>query len=226
MAFNERPEKLSREEERILDQFNDPYRARPYRPVFDAPTDLTPRRVEGLFTDSYYRSARLLLEAVLDGKIPEAEGVAAVFLCRHYSELALKYALFHSRWLKEERTNATDKDVQAVDKGHRLKAPWDTLKEEVQKRAPSLRSQGLDLDFVDRFVEEFDEIDPSGSSFRYETVRIEVRPPTSTMPPVGIDFAALLHNLDHAYNVLSALDSYLVESYGENQEWESIQSAF
>ena len=95
--------------------------------------------MEGLFQDSFYRSARLLLRAVLDGKILEAEGIAAVFLCRHYLELALKYALFHSRWLKDKDTNALNAEILAVGHGHDLKKIWDTRNAELTKKLSSIR---------------------------------------------------------------------------------------
>jgi hypothetical protein len=223
-AGNIGPDELHQEHDKILNEYNDRYRALPYLQVFHLPADKW--RVEGLFIESFYRSARFLLQQVLDGMLLEAEGVAALYLCRHYLELALKYALFHSKWLKDENTNAADSEVTGIGKRHLLKALWTDLKRELETRVPSLPLQGLDLDFVGNFVDEFDGVDPDGCRFRYPTEKIKIGSGTASLHAVGVNFEALLRNLDHVFGVLSGLDSYLVETYGENQEWEGIQSDF
>ena len=46
-----------------------------------------------------FESAKHILEAVVRDKLhPRIEGVAGVFLFRHYLELALKFIIFHARW--------------------------------------------------------------------------------------------------------------------------------
>ena len=223
-AGNIGPDELCGERDKILNEFNDRYRALSYFPVFYVPSG--DWLVGGLFTESYYRSARFLLQQIVDGKLLEAQGIAAIYVCRHYLELALKYALFHSQWLKDEHGNAADREVTGVGNRHLLKPLWMDLKREVQTRVPSLRRQGLDLDFVGNFVAEFDGVDPDGWRFRYPTAKIKIGPGTTNLPSIGINFEALLRDLDHVFGVLRGLDSYLVETYGENQEWQGIQNDF
>jgi len=214
-------EELRKEEQRIHNEFRDRYCRRSYSQVFYAPVR-TDWKVDGLFEDSFYRSARILLQAVLDGKLLEAEGIAAVFLCRHYLELALKYIVFHSRWLKNESTNALNRDIEAVAKGHDLRELWLAVNEELKSRVPCIWKTGLDIDFVGHFVGEFHQIDGRNWHFRYPTQRIVVGSRPTRVSPLGIDFKALCEDLEHAYGVLSGLDSYLVETHGQNDEWESI----
>ncbi len=214
-------EELRREEMRILEEFSDRYSARPYRRIFYVPSGDS--RIEGLFENSFYRSARTLLQAVLDGKLQPAEGIAAVFLCRHYLELALKFALFHSRWLSSENRNTSNEEIEAVKHGHNLEGLWQKLKRELSTRVPSILKTGLDLDFVGQMVKEFNHIDRDNWRFRYPVEEIAVNSrPASVSLPVGIDFEALLADLEHAHGVLEGLDSYLIETHGANEEWESI----
>ena len=83
---------------------------------------------------------------ILSGRLPEGiHGAPAVFLSRHYLELALKYVLYHSRWLRSETINATDDEIEAVGKTHKLRPLWERLLSELERRVPSIVGDGLDL---------------------------------------------------------------------------------
>jgi hypothetical protein len=164
----------------------------------------------------------VLLEGIVTGLLHrDIEGVAAVFLSRHYLELAIKYALFHSRWLTDEMHNAADDEVDHVAKSHNLEGLWRTLAAELNKRVPNLPGT-LDLEFVAEFVKEFHVIDPNNDRFRYPGDRLEVGIQTAPAERhrLGIDFSTLLSNLDRVHDVLGTLDTLLVEQYGQNEEWE------
>jgi len=52
-------------------------------------------------TESFYRAGESLVKAVVGRKANEdIEGVAAVFLFRHYLELVLKGIVLQGRWIK------------------------------------------------------------------------------------------------------------------------------
>jgi hypothetical protein len=139
--------------------------------------------------------------------------------------LAIKYALFHSRWLQSEGTNAHDEQIEPIEtgkKGHHLKHLWDKLIKELETRVPSILATGLDLAFVTKFVAEFDRIDQEGVRFRYPTKVIAVARDKKVRPSaLGIDFEALLFNLTRAHDVLNTLDGRLIDQHGENEDWET-----
>jgi hypothetical protein len=216
-------EELGAEEAQIIAEYSERYKPHPYRKVFSPPVsgDWKP---DAHYVDGYLEAARLLLEGIAAGRLSEGQhGVAAVYLCRHYLELEIKYTLFHSRWLKQETKNAADSEITPVAPTHNLQSAWDALMKELKAKAPSILKTGLDLTFVSEFVAEFHGVDPRGWRFRYPRERIAVEPrvePASSI--LGIDFEALLSDLKRVHDVLDTLDSLLVNQYGENEEWESV----
>jgi hypothetical protein len=149
----------SSEEERIINEYNERFQPHEYRQVFYPPAS-EEGRVEALFPEGFFGSSKLLLKGVTTGALRQGiDGVAAVFLSRHYLELALKYALFQSRWLEDETHNAAHVDPVCRSYRHNLRKLWDTLTAEL-KTKPTAVPKDLDLDFVARFVEEFHICDP------------------------------------------------------------------
>jgi hypothetical protein len=220
-------EQLKKEEAAIIAEYNERYEPRPYRQVFYPPAKGN-WEVDGLYVDSFFEAAMLRLEGIVAGRLmPGIHGVAAVFLCRHYLELEIKFTLFHSRWLKHEDENATESEIKAVGKTHKLQPYWDLLIKELGERTPSALATGLDLDFVGAFVAEFHGIDEHGWRFRYphETIGVASRTerPAGTL---GIDYESLLFNLKRAHDVLDTLDGRLIEQHGQNAEWESEMNSF
>jgi len=207
----------------IIASYNEAYHPHECPRVFYAPPH-PDWKVDALFVEGFFSSAKLLLQGVIDGKLLEAEGVAAVFLCRHYLELAIKYTLFHSRWLSDEGTNATKEEISAVDTDHDLHSLWDTLRRELRTRLPGISKVGFDLDFVGKLVGQFQLVDKGGCRFRYPAKELAVAPtsqPSTQREPLGIDFPALLFALEHAKRVLGDLDAYLVNTHGLNEEGEA-----
>jgi hypothetical protein len=203
------------EQERIIAEYNERFRPQEFRQVFFPPAS-GEWKIDALFPEGFFESAKLVLTGVVKGTLREGiEGVAAVFLCRHYLELALKYTLFHSRWLEDETHNATD--VKSVGRGHDVQKLWDALTAELNTK-PAIVPKGLDLDFVGKFVKEFHANDPQNWRFRYPGKQLPVV--HSSHETLGIDFDSLLFNLQHTYDVLSTLDDALVDRYGENKDWE------
>ncbi len=224
-------EDLAKEEEKIISEHTALYRPAEYRRIFFTPQS-GPWKVDASFADGYYQSAKVLLEGVIKGNLREGvEGVAAVFLSRHYLELALKYALFHARWLKERTVdepsrNAPANEVEAVKEEHKLWLLWCELLSELNKRSPDVPATGLDVEFVERFVKEFQQVDKGSIRFRYPR-KLSVAAPSEPRPErLGISFENLLIDLTRVHDILSLLDGSLVNQYGFNQDSEAELNSF
>jgi hypothetical protein len=71
-----------------------------YEPVFGVPDE--PWKIGAIWEEAYFDSAKYVIEGVLNRDLmPRVDGVAGIFLFRHYIEIALKFIIFHARWLVE-----------------------------------------------------------------------------------------------------------------------------
>lgn len=211
---------------------DDPEFIRKYAPWFSNMTYATifritgtPYSVDAQWKDEYFHAARIIIEGIVNKTVEDRiDGVAGVYLFRHYIELALKYIVFHARWLKDASTNAADEDVKAVRKTHSLQELWHYAKEERKGKIPDDTWSTFDVGFVEQCVQDFESVDPHpGDRFRYFGKSFDLRPAEERLDPVhymSIDYAALLYDMQHMYDVLEAIDNYLYETYGENASWE------
>lgn len=218
------------EEERFEVHFSQ-YEKWPYKNVFGIPP--SDWKVEASWSDAYYTASRVLIERVAKGAgLPAIEGVVGLYLFRHYLELGLKYIIFHSRWLKDARTNARFDEIEDVKKGkkgHNLAWLWDTAVAECQARMSKDEWSALDIGFVHNCIKEFHFVDPDGERFRYHGEKFGVEKEPAKREVIArtlrqnlwIDFDVLLNVMDHVHHVLEYLDVYMVETYGMNEEWES-----
>jgi hypothetical protein len=216
------PEQLEQEEAEMIEEYRQRYLPQTYRQVFYPPPG-GPWEVDAQYVDGFFQSGKLLLEGLASGQLLDGyHGVVAVHLCRHYLELAIKYALFHSRWLKSENENALDEEIAEVQGHHNLHTFWGTLKAELKKRIPSVLKSGLDLEFVDKIVAEFHRFDEGGWQLRYPRKVIGVVPHDEPLRyPLGVHYGALLYDITHVHDVLDTLDRILVEQHGENDDWQA-----
>jgi hypothetical protein len=205
------------------------YEKHRYKGVFRLPR--SDWKVEAIWDDAYFHAAKRLVQGVISGEyLPALEGVAGMYSFRHYLELALKYIIFHSRWLKDASTNARFEEIEDVKATHSLRLLWITAKDECRRIILPEEWDRIDTDFVERCVLEFDAIDPNGQRFRYHgaTFGVEKDPErreqmTRTIQyDVCVDFDELAGVIQHVHDVLGYLDLYMVETYGQNEEWESI----
>jgi len=140
------------------------YEKRSWRQVFTLPGP--DWQVGAAWDDAYYRGAKHLIEGVATGEYGEDfEGVAGLYLFRHYLELSLKFLIFHSRWLKDRHTNASNTEIDDVAKIHSLGALWRTAMAECTRVIPADELKAIDIAFVDACIAEFDAIDPMASGF-------------------------------------------------------------
>ena len=195
---------------------------RDYRTIFFTPPS-GQWDLPGSLTDSYYRAARILIEGALNGQYSEGvEGIAGVFLFRHYLELGLKYALFHARWLKSWDEIESRGNIERLKNIHCLDTLWNDLKVACKTRIRPEDWGQWDIDFLERCVQEFHRTDPKSFNFRYGTRKLEEVGDTYVIAPdneLRIDFEALVFAMQHARDVLEAIDSYLFESHGQIQDW-------
>ena len=108
------------------------FEKRPYKEVFYLPG--TEWKVEAVWDDAYYEAAKRLIQGIARGEYLQAiEGVAGLYLFRHYIELALKFVIFHSRWLKDSNSNAKLEEIKDVKKTHSLRKLWGVAETECRR---------------------------------------------------------------------------------------------
>ena len=154
----------------------------------------------------------------------DEDGVAGVFLFRHYLEIALKFIIFHARWLVDANQNAKREDIEDVRNTHNLKWLWETAEKQCNGKIPDDTWKDFDVEFAKKMVLEFHAIDCSGFRFRYHGDRFGVeKDPTKAhvTNELYIQYDVLVAQMEHTRGVLSAIDSSLYESHGQNAEWEA-----
>ena len=203
------------------------FEKRPYRQAFVLPGP--DWKVEAIWEDAYYQSAKRLLEGVARGEfLPAFEGVVGLYLFRHYLELAIKFIVFHSRWLKDAQTSAKLEEIEDVKKTHSLSQLWALAKVECQRVIPAPEWDSIDIAFVDECIRDVDGIDPSGELFRYHGPRFGVEKDPVKRAEMArvirfdlyVRFAELPSIVEHMHDVLDYLDLYMVETHGQIEEWE------
>jgi hypothetical protein len=204
-----------------------------YETVFHLPG--TDWKVEAVWDDAYFRAAKTLIEGVARGEYHSAlEGVAGLYLFRHYIELALKYIIFHSRWLKDSHTNAADEEIGDIEKTHSLKVLWSIAERECRRIVSKVEWRALDIGFVSSCIDEFNKVDPTGERFRYHGDKFGIEKDPVKRQQIAetlrydlyIDFQQLVTVIEHVYDVLHYLDVYMIETHGQNDEWQSILDSY
>lgn len=170
------------------------------------------------YTESFYRATELLFQSLAVGKgFPDIEGIAAMFLFRHFLELMLKRIVVRGRYLKTPSQNARREDVEEVANIHDLKRLWDLVLRDAKPKISHETWDAYDIPFIEGCISEFDERDKKGFAFRY---------PRQGGERYDYDFGWLTIASEHVQQVLDNMLTYLIESHGENQEWEEIQNSF
>lgn len=162
--------------------------------------------------DSFYRAAEVIIDNVVDGRcLQDVEGIAAIFLFRHYLELSLKGIVGSGRWLVGPDVNATPDQVKAVGREHRLSILWEWV---LRDAKPKLKQYwiGYDVAFVERCIAEFDQADQKSFAWRY---------PGQGSEKYSYDFSRLRLAIRHVRHVLEGIRCCLIEMYGQNADWEN-----
>ena len=100
------------------------------------------------------------------------------------------------------------------------------VKDERQGKISDEVWDSFDVDFVDECIKDFDAADSNGETFRYPgpTIGFSIGQPMTDR--LHVRFEALDAQMKHVRDVLWALDTYLVETHGMNEEWEEILNSF
>jgi|HubBroStandDraft_4_1064222.scaffolds.fasta_scaffold497637_1 hypothetical protein len=163
---------------------------------------------------SFYRGGHGLIGGVVEGDLREdVEGVAGVFLFRHYLELVLKRIVLRGRWLKKEDKNAARESVKEVANIHELGVLWRWVLEDARPKVSDDTWKNYDVGFVERCIAEFDAVDKKGFAFRY---------PGQGGEYCRFDYEYLYVAMEHVEQILGNMLTYLIESYAENAEYDAI----
>jgi hypothetical protein len=170
------------------------------------------------FQESFYRASEIIIDNLAKGRgFPDIEGIAAVFLFRHYLELSLKRIIVRGRCLLNRDQNAAWKDVGEVVKIHGLTDLWELVLTDAKPKIDPGTWDSYDISFVEKCIGEFNERDAKGFAFRY---------PRQGGERYDYDFGYFRLAMEHVYQVLENMTTYLIEQHGENQEWEDIQNSW
>lgn len=170
------------------------------------------------FKESFYRASEVIVDDLAHGRgFPEIEGIAAVFLFRHYLELVLKNIILNGRWLVTEDQNATLERVEAVRNIHDLESLWQMVLKDGKPKIDPKVWDSYDIPFIEKCIAEFQARDEKGFTFRY---------PRQGGERYDFDFGYFRAAMEHVRHVLENMDTYLIETFGQNQEWEDIQNSY
>jgi hypothetical protein len=118
---------------------------------------------------SFYLVGRQIAERIVNGQaLEDMEGVAALYLFRHYLELALKSIVYCLRRLDEAgQLNRPEEDRQPVATRHSLTQFWNEIQSDCPSKVGGKMWAAWDITLVDKCVAAFDSVDPDGERFRY-----------------------------------------------------------
>ena len=170
------------------------------------------------FRESFYRASEIIVRNLAVNKgFPDLEGPAAVFLFRHYLELALKVLVMRGRMLERPDKNAAIASVKEVARIHALADLWELVLADAKPKIDPKDWDNYDIPFVEKCIAEFHDRDQKGFAFRYHGEGGE---------HFEYGFADLEKAMEHVYQVLEGLRVYLVETHGQNEEWEDILNSY
>lgn len=166
------------------------------------------------FKESFYRAGEIIVDRLAQGHgLMDVEGLAAVFLFRHYLELALKRVVVRGRCLIRHDKNAAWDDVKQVASIHNLDRLWKMVLAEVKPKIEERIWNSYDIAFVESCIAEFHQRDEKGFTFRY---------PRQGGERYDYDFGWLRSGMEHVYQVLENMTTCLIAMHAENHEWEAI----
>jgi hypothetical protein len=158
----------------------------------------------------YCEAALLLVKGVADGSLKEdIEGLAAVFLFRHYLELILKQIVLRGRLVVSENERAVPEEVKEVANIHELAVLWKWV---LRDSKPKITDwDNYDTAFVEKCISEFDAVDKKGFAFIYSGHGGEF---------CRFDFNFLSDAMQHIREILDGIATYLYEMLREIGEYE------
>jgi hypothetical protein len=171
-----------------------------------------------IFRESFYRASEIIIKNLAAGRgFPDLEGPAAVFLLRHYLELALKALVMRGRMLERPDKNAAIESVKEVKRVHVLDELWRLVLVDAKPKIDPADWDNYDIPFVEKCIAELHDRDEKGFAFRYNGHGAE---------RFDYSFGYLVVAMEHVYQVLEGLIAYLDATYDQNQEWEEILNSY
>jgi hypothetical protein len=165
------------------------------------------------FKESFYRASEIIVDRLADGHgFMDIEGVAAIFLFRHYLELALKRIVIRGRYLLDQERNAKLDEVNQVANIHNLDQLWKMVLADAKPKIPEDIWESYDIPFVEQCIAEFHQRDQKGFAFRY---------PRQGGERYDYDFPFFRKAMEHVYQILENMVTCLIEAHSQNAEWES-----
>lgn len=170
-------------------------------------------------SESFYRAAYILIKEVAEGRMNEdEEGIAGLFLFRHYLELALKRIVVSGKWLTVGGNNAELSEAPRVGNIHQLDELWKLVLSNAKPKLPEEVWKNYDIGFVEQCITEFNGVDHKSFTFRYAGQGAD---------RLYVYFTSLYAMMDHVYQVLEGIRVCLQETYSENAEYEAfLESEF
>jgi len=170
------------------------------------------------FKRGFYRASEGIIKNLAAGSgFPDLEGVAAVFLFRHYLELSLKTLVMRGRFLERADKNAPTDKVKEVKRIHNLAELWQLVLADAKPKIDPKDWNAYDIPFVEKCVGEFHDRDEKGFALRYHGEGGE---------HFDYDFAYFAKAMEHVYQVLEGLTVYLEVTHERNDEWEAILNSY
>ncbi len=159
--------------------------------------------------ESFYAASLKLIHGVAKGELDEdTEGIAALFLARHFLELALKSVLAAGRSLTVGgRYN--DDAPKPIERIHPLQQLWKLILRDAKPKFHPLEWNFYDFEYVEKCILEFDTVDPYGFAFRYYGAGAE---------EMQADFVRLEKSLTHIRSVLETMRVHLSIAWKANDE--------
>ena len=198
--------------------------ARKYVNAFEVPDE--PWDIDSSWDEAYFESAKTIVGGVVKGELlPDIHGITGVFMFRHYLELALKYIVINARWLKDASTNTERAEVKQIGHTHDLDFLWNIAMKALDGKIDAGFWKSLDVQFAQKMVREFHNLDRQGFRFRYHGDKFGPDPGVPPAAPVGnhlrVRYEVLFETMQHARDVLWAINNVLVERYGQNADWQA-----
>ena len=166
--------------------------------------------------ESYFSASANLVRLLCEDEYGERpEGLAVIFLFRHYLELSLKRIILNGRWLERENKNRTG-PVEPIAKVHDLRKLWNWVLTDAKPKLALDDWERYDIPFIENLVGEFHTEDRNGVAFRYAGENGDF---------CLFDHRTLARVLVHIHQILDGIDTCLVETYAENKEYESYLEA-
>ena len=151
---------------------------------------------DALLPEAYKEAADIIISYIQDGKInvhPDMYFFPIAYLYRHGIELFLKKLIRHGIQLQTLRE---DKKLKKTMVDHNLYPLWNKVRIVLEKVWPN--GDKNDLKNVERLIQEFHNIDPSGQSLRYP--KDKTGKLTTEQLPASVDLKLLRNTCDGLFN--------------------------